>query len=276
MPKGHEHPSHSPASARGLTLPVRLPARIGPVTSPNSRRAIRWEIGLVLAITFGVSGLRSLLRLIEALASPQPLNAQHITLNQQQSDLTWLDPAFQLISTGVLFAWGGLALFLLWRHLPPEGGVHTPARNPCLPGAALAAVIGIPGLAFYIAAVHLGLSKQVAPSGLGDTPWRLPLLVLNAWANGFAEEVIVIGWLGTRLRQLRTPWPWIFAASCLLRGSYHLYQGVSAGAGNIVMGAVYLYYWKRTGRVWPLVIAHGLIDTLAFTGYAFLGDTPGL
>ncbi|PSJ19870.1 CPBP family intramembrane metalloprotease, partial [Halomonas sp. ND22Bw] len=79
-----------------------------------------------------------------------------------------------------------------------------------LHGAGLAALVGVPGLLFYITAVHLGLSKHVEPSGLEDTAWRLPLLVFNSWANGFAEEIIVVAWLATRLRQLRVSWPWIF------------------------------------------------------------------
>jgi membrane protease YdiL (CAAX protease family) len=58
--------------------------------------------------------------------------------------------------------------------------------------------------------------------------------------------------------------------SSLLRGAYHLYQGFGAGLGNIAMGLVFGYAWQRTGRLWPLVIAHGLIDTVAFVGYALL------
>lgn len=244
----------------------------------TTARALRWEILLVLVITFGTSGFRAALRLIEAAVRPESLNDQHVTLNQKQSVLPWLDPLLQVTQSAVLFAWGGLALFLLLRHLP----TNTPRthfrfrRTDLLHGAGLAALIGIPGLLFYISAVHLGLSKQVDPSGLDSSPWQLPLLVLNSWANGFAEEIVVVAWLATRLRQLKVPWVWVFVASSVLRGSYHLYQGYSAGLGNIIMGAIYLYYWKRTGRIWPLVIAHGLIDTVAFVGYAVAGSTPGL
>src|SRR5699024_10189532 len=163
------------------------------------RRALRVELALLLAVTFGASGLRAILRLVEALTDPTPLNEQEALLNQSQSHLAWLDPAFQLITSGVLFAWGGLAAFLVLRPLP--------------------------GLAFYALAVQLGASKVVVPSGLGEHWWTLPSLLLNAWANGVAEELIVVAWLATRLRQLNVRWPGIFAASALLRASYHLYQG---------------------------------------------------
>lgn len=246
----------------------------------SDRRALRWEIVLVLAVTFGTAGVRAVLRLIEAATATEALKDQSTTLNGRQSTLAWLDPLFQLISSGVLVAWGGLAVFLLLRHVPPRlaaaGPVLRPTRRDILPGVGLAALIGLPGLAFYVAAVQLNLSKQVMASGLDTSVGDLVLLVVNAWANGVAEELIVVAWLVTRLRQLEVPWVWVFVGSSVLRGSYHLYQGYSAGLGNIVMGLVFVWFFSRTRRVWPLVIAHGVIDTVAFVGYQALGGVPGL
>jgi membrane protease YdiL (CAAX protease family) len=34
------------------------------------------------------------------------------------------------------------------------------------------------------------------------------------------------------------------------------------------MGLVFAYVWRRTGRLWPLVIAPGIIDSVAYVGYA--------
>jgi membrane protease YdiL (CAAX protease family) len=114
----------------------------------------------------------------------------------------------------------------------------------------------------------LGLSAHVEPVELYDTWWRIPVLLIAAFANGWAEEVVVVAFLLTRLRQLRVN-PWIaLLASSLLRGAYHLYQGFSAGLGNVVMGVVFGYAWRRTGRLWPLIIAHGVIDSVAYVGYA--------
>ncbi len=229
-----------------------------------TRQRIHLEILIVLAITFGMSGLRSLLRLVDDLLSPIALNEQAVALNSSMANSAWLDLALQLCSAGVLFSWGALAIYLLaekFTWIKPTDWAW---------GAGLAALIGIPGLIFYASAVHLGLSKQVVPTTL-ESWWEIPVLLLWSAANAFAEEIVVVFWLLTRLRSLGWSVPVMIIASSVLRGSYHLYQGVSAGFGNIIMGVIFAYFYHRTGKVWPLVIAHFLIDAVAFVGYAALG-----
>lgn len=217
------------------------------------------ELGVVLLITFGMQGFRSLLRLIDALLQPAPLNEQSVQLHPAQTT-TWLDPLLQLSSAAILIGWGLLVLLLL-----DKDGIRLPKmRKLDVPqGALLAAVIGLPGLVFYLTALHFGLTKEVVP----NSNW---LSIVWSFANAFAEETVVVFWLLTRLKQLGCR-AWVgVAASASLRGSYHLYQGVSAGVGNIVMGVVFAWVYQRTGRVWPLVIGHFLIDLVAFLGYPLL------
>jgi membrane protease YdiL (CAAX protease family) len=59
-------------------------------------------------------------------------------------------------------------------------------------------------------------------------------------------------------------------ASSVLRGSYHLYQGFGAFVGNAVMGVVFALFFIRTRRVWPLIVAHSLLDIVAFVGYSLV------
>jgi len=230
-------------------------------------KSLRAELLIVLTLTFGISGVRAVLNLINSLAAPQRLDEQSVTLNSSQSSLAWVDMGLQLCSAAVLFSYGALALFLLAkdRIMPRAHG----ARD-WLEGAGLAALIGIPGLALYFAALQLGWSKEVIPGDFANAWVEIPVSLLKAAANAFAEETVVVMWLMTRLRQAHWSLPATLAASSILRGSYHLYQGVSAGCGNIIMGLIYGYYYHRTGRVWPLVIAHFLIDAAAFVGYSFL------
>jgi membrane protease YdiL (CAAX protease family) len=57
-----------------------------------------------------------------------------------------------------------------------------------------------------------------------------------------------------------------------LRGTYHLYQGFGQALGNAVMGALFAWWFQRTGRLWPLLVAHTLLDVVAFVGYLYVGD----
>ena len=224
------------------------------------RQRVKVEILIVLAVTFGTSGIRAALRLVDSLLKA-PLNEQSTVLVDAQSTTSWLDLALQLTSALVLVAWGALAWYLLGAKF------HWPRWRDWGVGAGLAALIGLPGLAFYVAAVHVGLSKVVVPA---TDAVQIPTSLMWAFANGFGEEVVVVMYLMRRLTQLGwSRWQTI-AASSLLRGSYHLYQGISAGFGNIVMGVVFCWYYDRTGRIWPLVIAHFLIDAVAFTLYPLL------
>lgn len=225
----------------------------------------------MLAVTFGVSAMVALLRLADAVLSGLP--ASRIRLNQNLSRYDLINLGLNLVSIAQLFAWGLLALYLLWRSgIGPAriglGRLRWP--GDVAGGLGLAAVIGIPGLAFYLAARALGLNAEVEPTSLASTWWRIPVLILAAFANGFAEEVVVVGYLITRLRQLGLTPARAVLASSVLRGLYHVYQGFGAGLGNLVMGLVFGCAWYRWGRLWPLVIAHGVINSVAFVGYILL------
>lgn len=233
-----------------------------------TRRRLWTEILIILAVSFGVSGIRGVLRLTDALLDTRPLSEQQVILHQTLSNAPWIDLGLQLASATTLLAYGALALYLLAGQIRlPE-----PRWSDLGWGAGLAAVIGIPGLAFYLGALHLGLTREVVPTTLTH-PWsEVPVLLVWSFANAWGEEIVVVMYLLTRLRQLGWGRPAALAFSSVLRGSYHLYQGVSAGFGNILMGVLYGWFFWRTGRVWPLIIAHFLIDAVAFVGYALLAD----
>ncbi|BBZ36656.1 CPBP family intramembrane glutamic endopeptidase [Mycolicibacterium confluentis] len=244
--------------------------------SAFERRALRLEIGLVLAVTFGLSAVTASLQLIDFVL--RGLAGQRVALNPKRSYFDLIDLGLNLAYITQLLAWGALAVYLLWRSgfTPARIGLGRLRWRPdLLGGLGLAALIGIPGLALYVASRALGFSVAVVPSELDDTWWRIPVLLLVSFANGWAEEVVVVGFLLTRLRQLDVSPTTAIVASSVLRGAYHLYQGFGAGLGNLAMGLVFGWVWHRTGRLWPLVIAHGIIDSVAFVGYALLAPHLG-
>ncbi|PZS13213.1 MAG: CPBP family intramembrane metalloprotease domain-containing protein [Pseudonocardiales bacterium] len=167
-----------------------------------------------------------------------------------------------------------LALVLLARNPGGRGfgiGFDLRARwRESVQGIGFLALIGVPGLGLVWAAHELGANASLAVVEFPDVWYRIPYLLLSAFQNGFAEEIVVVGFLLTRLRQLGWSDQRALGASAVLRGSYHLYQGYGGFAGNLVMGLIFGYWFQRTRRVLPLVIAHFLLDAGSFIGYLYL------
>lgn len=248
------------------------------ISDPRTRRLVTLEIGVVLTVTLGLSALRSALNLIDALLAPVPLAEQQVALNAPAAQIGLVDLAVQLTRVLQLVGWGALGAYLLIRAGFAMRAVGLDAKQPgrdALGAAGLAALIGIPGLGLYFTARALGVSLTIAPSTLDGTWWQLPVLVASAFANSWAEEVVMVAYLMTRLRQLGWSENGSLLAQALLRGAYHLYQGLGGFVGNIVMGLVFGRIWQRTNRLWMLVGAHALIDVVAFVGYAALSGRVG-
>ncbi|WP_280301813.1 CPBP family intramembrane glutamic endopeptidase [Nocardia neocaledoniensis] len=253
--------------------------RLDPPTTELSERerfGLRVEIAVVLLVTFGLSGLSAGLSLLDSALSPGGVGGRTVALNASRSDNSFLDLLFQLVGITRLLAWAALGLYLLWRSGigPRLIGLARIGRADVVPGLALAALIGLPGLGLYLIAHALGVSVTIVPSSLSEW-WRLPVLILAACANSVAEEILVVAYLITRLRRLGWSENRSLVASALLRGSYHLYQGLGGGLGNIVMGLIFGRYWQRTNRLWPLIIAHATIDAVAYLGYNVLRGRVG-
>jgi membrane protease YdiL (CAAX protease family) len=230
----------------------------------------------VLGVSLGLSGIYGLLSYLRAeLTVKGGISATTATVASGASTShVWLDLAYD--ATGLVQGLMPvlLAMVLLSRDPGTDGFgiglVPRPGRRDLLQGVGFVALIGIPGLILVWAAHHLGVSAHLAVVDVPDTWYRVPLLVLQAAQNGVLEEVVVVGYLLTRLRQMGWSSGRSLGASAVLRGSYHLYQGLGGFVGNLVMGLIFAWWFQRTRRVLPLVVAHFLLDTFAFVGYLYL------
>jgi len=252
-----------------------------PAITGAARKRLGIELGIVLALSLGASAVYSIVSIVARLTDVTPLVDQSATINGSQSPREWLDFTYQFLGIAFGLAAVALVLFLLW----------TPAKNPftrlgfdlkqagkdVFGGVGLLFVIGIPGLALYLAGRAFGFTVAVVPAPLDSFWWTIPILVFAALKAALVEEIIVVGYLFTRLRQIGwSTWTIIFS-SAVLRGSYHLYQGVGPFFGNVAMGAVFGWCYTRWGRTMPLVITHWLLDILSFVGYPLaLAWWPGL
>lgn len=236
-------------------------------------RGLRVEVVIVLLLSLGQSAVYAVVSLIAKLTAGRPLSQQTATLNPSQSPRPYLDLTYQLL--GIFFALIPvlLALYLLGRQRVELGLDLRHPRSDLGWGALLAAAVGIPGLGLVFAAAQLGLNAQIIPAALQSVWWAVPVLIFSAVQNAVLEEVIVVGYLITRLRQFGVNVWLMVALSAVLRGSYHLYQGFGAFVGNAVMGVVFALFYLRFKRVMPLIVAHTLLDTVAFVGYTLLPDS---
>ncbi|MGW1765983.1 CPBP family intramembrane glutamic endopeptidase [Streptomyces sp. NPDC002073] len=239
------------------------------------RGILRSETLLVLALSLGASGVSALISFIGSLTKPGGLKDQAATLNGSYAPgRPWLDLAWQLFGIATALVPVLLVAHLLTRE--GAGGLRALGFDRSRPwwdggrGALVAAGIGSAGLAFYLVARATGFNLTVVPEALPDVWWKFPVLILSAVQNSVVEEVIVLGYLLRRLGQLGWTPMAALVASSVLRGSYHLYQGIGGFIGNMVMGAVFVLLYRRWGRIGPLVVAHALLDIVAFVGYALL------
>ncbi len=237
----------------------------------SDRPRLWWEVAIVLGLSLGQSAVYSIVSIIDRSTQSTPLADQTAQVNPSQSSRQVFDFLYQFLGNAFPLFAVALVIFLLWQ--PGRSGFRRIGFDLSRPGrdlgggALLFLVIGIPGILFYALGRVLGLTVQVQASPLDTYWWTVPILIFAALRAGLQEEVIIVGYLFTRLRQLGwSKWTIILSAA-VLRGSYHLYQGFGPFVGNAIMGVVFGWCYTRWGRVMPLVVAHVVIDIVSFVGY---------
>ena len=251
----------------------------GPAPAPAtpSRTRLIWELVIVLALSYGASGVYAIVAIAERLTRETALAQQTATINRPLAERALFDLVYQLLGIAFGLAPVALVVYLLWQRSRPHLGGLGLGRSSLSKrgwwaretggGLLLAAAIGIPGLGFYVFAKSVGINTTVVPTALDAYWWTVPVLVLSALRHALGEELIVVAYFFDRMRRIGVgPWATILA-SALLRGSYHLYQGFGGFIGNVVMGLVFGWVYQRWGRSLPLIIAHWVLDIVSFVGY---------
>ncbi|AMB59016.1 CPBP family intramembrane glutamic endopeptidase [Microterricola viridarii] len=248
-----------------------MPERPAAITDPAMRRRLWIELVIVLGLSLGASAVYSIVSLIAKLTQPVPLGDQSTALNTAQSTREWLDFTYQFLHIFFALFAVALVLYLLWRpgHSPFRriGFDLTRPGRDLGAGLLLAAVIGIPGIGLYLAGRALGITVAISASPLDTFWWTIPILLLSAANAALSEEIIVVGYLFTRLRQFGWNRWAIILGSATLRGSYHLYQGIGPFFGNFAMGVLFGWFYEKRGRTMPLVVAHWILDAASFVLY---------
>lgn len=158
-----------------------------------------------------------------------------------------------------------VAAFLVWflriREWTLEKvGLHVDWRGTLWGVALLAGCYGL--------IVLLQLAAQFLPIDMNAMARQVPIsngklsmevVFVASVVNGTFEELFVAGYAITALQQVRGMWTAI-NVSTAIRVLYHLYQGPIAFLTIVPMGLLFGYVYARTGRLWPLIVAHVLLD----------------
>jgi len=245
--------------------------------APSARRErFGLEILCVLGVSLGISAINSVLNYGYSYAvSHGHFNKTTATVIQgAQTSYPVYDFLYDMLGLLNGIVPPLLALLLLARSPAGRGfgvGFDLSRRGrEFLYGIGFLALIGIPGLTLVWVSHEMGFNASLNVVDFPDVWYRVPYLLMSAFQNGLSEEIIVVAFLLTRLRQIGWSDQRALVGSALLRGTYHLYQGWGAFFGNAVMGLIFGWWFQRTRRVWPLVIAHFLLDAVSFIGYVYL------
>ncbi len=250
------------------TRPAQRPRRPPPPSRGLSKGTLLEECLVVLSLSLLASAVYAIISLTSA-----PVKGATVFVVPQVGLATQLAN----FAFGLAPVW--LVVFLVRRSGEGVGAIGLAwdrPRRDLASGLVLFVIVGAAGIGIYLASVALGVNRFVVPVPPLGHWWTVPVLFLNAAQAALVEEVIVVGYLITRLQQLRVSEPAAVGASALLRGAYHLYQGWGGFAGNLALGLFFGLFFTRTRRTWPLVVAHVLLDVGAGLGYIlFRTHLPG-
>jgi len=87
----------------------------------------------------------------------------------------------------------------------------------------------------------------------------VPFILLNPWF----EEVLVRGYVMTEVAELSGSTAFAVLVSTAIQTGYHLYQGP---VNTVMVGSCFLLlslYYARTRKLFPVIVAHTIIDVLA-------------
>jgi membrane protease YdiL (CAAX protease family) len=254
-------PLRTPPPGPGAEPPWTVPFGTGPpggqhternpLPSPGgSARVLRLELGLVLLLAFS-PGILGLLFLTLGPEGTAEVEAE-------------LVPSLVNLIFSLFLSWSPVLVigYLLVRSREGWPGIGLTRFRPGDLG--MGAVLWV---ASYVLVLVLALLFQYfgqrevdfLPEGL-PLWFRVVQAVLIAVTAGVTEEVVVRGYAQTRLEQLRVPTAVILLLPTGLWGVLHVYQGLGAALTILGLGLMYAWYFHRTRRLWPVILAHVLFD----------------
>lgn len=114
-------------------------------------------------------------------------------------------------------------------------------------------------LFWTIAGIWPQAAQAMRGSGGASPSVSLSAVIAVSLLNPVFEEIFVCGYVVSALKERPDPWTGIHV-SVAIRLLYHLYQGAISTIGIVPIGLIFAIWYARTGRLWPVIIAHVLWD----------------
>lgn len=131
--------------------------------------------------------------------------------------------------------------------------------------------IGVQVVASWALPAEMEAAAARYPSAASDI--SMGLVILASVVNGIFEEVFVAGYVIAAVTPVRGMWTAI-NVSTGIRLLYHLYQGPIGILTIVPMGVLFGYSYARTRLLWPLILAHIVMDIIGFA-FGASGDAAG-
>jgi membrane protease YdiL (CAAX protease family) len=217
---------------------------------PAKREFFAPEFVLVVLLAFGLFSVAS----VRALFGPLTGRAALLFDDHR----VWTLLIYQLSVAPVI-------MYILW-----ERGWKWPDFSVKVTPRGVLQGFGVAIAAFCLSKAALLTTATVASASVAPAVVAVPAaggvlamggMLFAAIVKALFEEILVCGYV---IQSLRGRFGIALAvnASIALRMSFHLYQGPAAFLSFAVFGLLFTLFYIRTGRLWPLIVAHALIEAI--------------
>jgi membrane protease YdiL (CAAX protease family) len=207
---------------------------------PPTREFDASEFLLVVALAFGLSILGSI-------AAALSYTGRVIAFGDAELAATLAYECFAAAAIGLALRSRG------WRW--SDLAIHSSK------GATILGII----LALFVFVVWY-LFESLVGKVPAESTASLPMVAIVSIANPFFEELLVLGYVVQSLRK-RFGLVTAMNVSLAIRLAYHLYQGPLAVIPIAFFGVVMTLVYVRMGRLWPAIVAHGILDFVGLSGW---------
>ena len=215
--------------------------------------SLRSEFVVVIALAFGTSIYSSLVALTSASAS----SGSYAVFSNES---LWALAVYEVMVTAAL------GIFLSLRGWTIRDIGLTPSIKDTVVGIPLLLGAYSAYYALWYAFAGVGGRAEELPAEMFAQDLSINTVIVASCVNGLFEEVFVCGYVIAALKQKRSA-TFAVNVSVAIRAAYHLYQGAAGVLSIIPLGLVFGHWFVRTGRLWPLVVAHVLADIIGLMYY---------